>query len=232
MEKISLKNLINFRNKSDRSKKSFASNLTKEKIASNKSNGGDYWISCLSSIRNSFKCNNVHLLDEKIHLLITKINATKAQKTKNQFQRNIDIINAFKDFDKSGLKPNSDIVFLKQPRAHSIITIGGFPIQVKPCFIYTFSENYSEEIGGIWFIAKLNGFRKGELGMFADLIYRYLIKHYSKRFFVNPDYCIAIDLFNVQQVNFSEIKNTKITTLIDKTIDEIKSLLGNNLFLL
>jgi hypothetical protein len=123
-----------------------------------------------------------------------------------------------------------DIVFLKQPRTHSIINISGFPIQVKHCFIYTFSENYSEEIGGIWFIATLNGFRKSELGMFADLIYRHLIKHYSKKFFVSPDYCIAIDLFNGQQVNFSEIKDPKITTLIDKTIDEIKGLLGTNLF--
>jgi len=230
MEKISIKKLINFRNRSDRSKITFATNLNKEKIESNNSSGGDYWISCLSAIRNSFKYNNENLLDEKIDLLIRKINVTKAQNTKNQFQRNIDIINAFKNFDISSLKPNVDIVFLKQPRTHSIINISGFPIQVKPCFIYTFSENYSEEIGGIWFIATLNGFRKSELGMFADLIYRHLIKHYSKKFFVNPDYCIAIDLFNGQQVNFSEIKDTKITTLIDKTIDEIKGLLGTNLF--
>ena len=230
MEKISIKKLINFRNRSDRSKITFAINLTKEKTESNNSSGGDYWISCLSAIRNSFKYNNENLLDEKIDLLIRKINVTKAQNTKNQFQRNIDIINAFKNFDISSLKPNVDIVFLKQPRTHSIINISGFPIQVKPCFIYTFSENYSEEIGGIWFIATLNGFRKSELGMFADLIYRHLIKHYSKKFFVNPDYCIAIDLFNGQQVNFSEIKDTKITTLIDKTIDEIKGLLGTNLF--
>ena len=67
--------------------------------------------------------------------------------------------------------------------------------------------------------------------MFADLIYRYLITYYSKSFLVNPDHCIAIDLFNAQKVNFSEIKNTKITSIIDETIDEIKGLLGTNLFL-
>lgn len=230
MEKVSIKKLIQFLNKSDRSKITFASNLTKEKNKSNSSSGGDYWISCLSAIRNSFKYNNKHLLDEKIELLINKINVTKARKTKNQFQRNIDIINVFKDYNVSNLKPSVDIVFLKQPRANSVLNIGGFPIQAKPCLIYTFTENYNNEIGGIWFIAKLNGFKKRELGMFADLIYRYLNKHYSNKFLVNPDYCIAIDLFNGQQVNFSEITDTKITSLIDKTINEIKGLLRSNFF--
>ena len=40
------------------------------------------------------------------------------------------------------------------------------PIEAKPCHIYSFSENKSEEVGGIWFVAFLDGYKKTELGMF------------------------------------------------------------------
>ena len=104
----------------------------------------------------------------------------------------------------------------------SIIDIRGLHIQSKPSHIFSFSETDSEEVGGIWFVAKLKGFKEAELGMFADIIYRYLKKHYSDDFYVNSKYCIAIDLFNGQKLNYSEIENNKIPKLIDSTIDEIK----------
>jgi len=116
------------------------------------------------------------------------------------------------------------LCFLKQPKAYSILTINGFPIEAKPCFIYSFSINGSEEIGGIWFVAQLNGFKKSELGMFADINYRYLVKHFSNNFYVNPKYCIAVDLFNGQDVNYKEIENGEIPTLIESTIEDIKSI--------
>jgi len=97
-----------------------------------------------------------------------------------------------------------------------------FTQEAKPCHIYTFSEHNSEEIGAVWFIVKLKGFNKSELGMFTDIIYRFLDKHYSKDFYVNPKYCIAIDLFNGQEVNYTDIKNGEIPILIDSTIEELK----------
>lgn len=224
MEKVTVKNLIEFRGKNDRTKITFVNNLRKEKIKDDESSGGDYWISCLSTIRNSFKFDNADLLDEKIGLLQDKINVSAIKRIKDQFQRNIDIINNFKDYDLQNLKPNVDLTFLKQPKNQTILNIKGFPIEAKPCHIFSFSENNNEEIGGIWFVAQLNGFTKSELGMFVDILYRHLRKHYSKQFYVNPNYCIAIDLFNGQEAKYIEIQNGKIPILIDLTLDDLNKL--------
>ncbi|PAM93146.1 hypothetical protein B4N84_19375 [Flavobacterium sp. IR1] len=222
MEKITVKDLIRFRGKNDRTKITLVKNLNKEKVKSADGSGGDYWISCLSAIRNTFKYGNVNLLDEKIELLEDKIRVEIDKKNKDQFQKNLDIVNNFKDYDFQHLKPIGDLVFLIQQKDRSIINIKGFPIESKPCHIFTFSNNKSEEIAGVWFVAQKEGFTKNELGMFADMIYRYLDKHYSKDFYVNPDYCIAVDLFNGQELSYSEIQNGKVPVLIDSTLDDLK----------
>lgn len=161
-------------------------------------------------------------MEEKIDILIDKIKVSETKRIKDQFQRNIDIINNFKDYDLQHLRPNTDLIFLKQPKNQTILDINGLGIEAKPCHIFSFSENNSEEIGGVWFVAQLKGFNKSELGMFADILYRYLYKHYSKDFYVNPAYCIAVDLYNGQEVNFTEIQNGKIPILIDSTIEDLK----------
>lgn len=222
MKKVTVKNLIEFRGKNERTRITFVNNLKKEKKKSEDASGGDYWISCLSAIRNLFKYDNEDLLDDKISELVEKIKVTEIKRIKDQFKRNIDILNNFKEYEIQHLKPNVDLSFLKQPKAKSLLDIKGLPIEAKPCHIYKFSENKSEEIGGIWFIAKLKGFKKSELGMFTDILYRYLDKHYSKDLYVNPDYCIAVDLFNAQEVNYSDIQNGNIPILIDSTLDELK----------
>jgi len=65
MEKVTVKNLIEFRGKNQRTKITFVHNLKKEKKKSEDDSGGDYWISCLSAIRNSFRFDNMDFLDEK-----------------------------------------------------------------------------------------------------------------------------------------------------------------------
>jgi len=222
MEKVTIKKLIEFRKKNDQTKITFVNNLKKEKKKSDDPSGGDYWISCLSAIRNTFKLNDIDLLDEKIELLTKKIKVSEIKRIKDQFQRNIDIIESFKDFDFEHLKPKVNLTYLKQPKFKSILDIKGLPIEAKPCHVFSFSENNSEEIGGIWFITKLNGYKKSELGMFSDILYRYLNKHYSKDFYVNPSYCVAVDLYNGIEVNYTEIQNGKIPILIDSTIEDIK----------
>lgn len=222
MKKITIKDLIKFRNKSDRSRNTFVHNLKSEQKQSEDSSSGDYWISCLSAIRNAFKYDNLDLLDEKINLLIDKIKLYDLKQTKDQFQKNIDVLNSFKDYDIKHLKPNANLTFLKQPKSQAILDIKGLPIEAKPCHIFSFSENNSDEIGGIWFIAQIKGFTKSELGMFCDMLFRYLKKHYSKQFYVNPKYCIAVDLYNGQDINYSEILNGKISSLIESTIEDLK----------
>lgn len=226
MKKITIKKLIEFRKKNTRTRIIFMDNLKKEvfKSEDSSSSGGDYWISCLSAIRNAFKYNNLDLLDQKISLLITKISLSEIKKIKDQFQRNIDIINSFKDVDFKYLKPNVDLTFLKQSKQHSILNIKKIPIEVKPCHVFTFLSDNKEQIGAIWFVAKLNGFNKSELSMFTDILYRYLKKNYSKNFYVNPTYCSAVDLFNGQSLNYFDIQKDSFPLLIDSTIDEINNI--------
>lgn len=222
MKKVRVQDLIKFRTKNDLTKITFVRNLNKEKKKSDDDSGGHYWISCLSAIRNLFKHDDVDVLEEKINLLQSKIEKSEKKGSKIQFQRNIDLINSFKEYDYHYLKPNSSIEILKQKKANFLLDIKGLPIEVKPCHIYKFSENGSDEIGGVWFIAQLKGFKKSELAMFSDMIFRYLDKHYAKDFYVNPEYCIAVDICNGQEVRYSEIKNGSLPILIDSTIEELK----------
>lgn len=224
MKKVTVKNLIEFRNKSERSKITYVNNLKKEREKSKDGSGGDYWISALSAIRNVFKYDNEDLLDDKIAELAEKIKASQIKRIKDQFQRNIDILTNFKDFDLNHLRPEYELNFMKQPKIKSLLDINGLPIEAKPCHIYTFSDKGSDEIGGIWFIAKLRGFKKSELAMFTDVLYRYLDKYYSKDFYINPDYCIAVDLYNGQEINYTQIQNGSIPILIESAINDLKKI--------
>lgn len=220
MKKLTIKNLIKFKNKNDKTKSTFVNNLNKEKKESKNDTGGDYWISALSAIRNSFKKDDQEILDEKVKDLNEKIEGSSIDRIKNQYQRNIDIIHFYQDFDSDPLKPKTNVKFLKQIKDQSIMQLHKLPVEAKPCFIFSFSENDSDEIGGVWFVAQLRGFNKAELGMFAEVLFKYLDKYYSKDFFVNPSYCTAIDLFNGQSINFKEIQDGVIPSLLDSTLDD------------
>lgn len=226
MEKIRIKDLVKFRRKSERSRITIAKNLKLEKKSdSANSSGGDYWISCLSAISNAFKDDNLELLDNKMILLNDKIIANDDKRIKDQFQRNFDVLYNFKEFDFKEIKPNEEFVFQQKQKVKSILQINELPIQAKPDHVFTFSRNERDEVGAVWFIAQLNGFDKGELGMFVDILYRYLITHYSEDFFVNASYCFAIDVNKVQSVSYKDIEEGTVPKLLDKTIENLKKLL-------
>src|SRR5690606_28780270 len=99
------------------------------------------------------------------------IEETEHKGTKVRWQRNIDILHNFEDFDFESLRPD-DIHLLKKPAALSLINIEGFPIESKPSFVFWFDNDGFKEIGATWFIVKIDGYKKSELGMFADIMYR------------------------------------------------------------
>ena len=221
MKKITVKNLIDFKRKSAKSRITFVNNLKKEKKTETES-GGDYWITSLSAISNSFKTENMELLDEKIEDLNGKISIAKDKRVKDQFQRNIDILENFKEFDLKEIKPNSKLNYIKQHKFDMIFDINGLPIESRPRFIFSYSGTNDKEIGGIWFVAKLKGYSKTELGMFSEMIFRYLEKVYSSKYFVNPENCVAVDVTEGKSVNYKDIIDKKIPSTIESTIDELK----------
>jgi len=225
MEKIRINDLIKFRSKSERTRISFANNLKSEKKKIKGSSGGDYWICCLSAILNVFKSNNSNLLKEKIEELTGWIDETPHNNVKIEFKRNIDVLNSFEDFDFDMIKPVSKFCYIIKSTNISIFNINGLPIQAKPDFVFKFSNNGIEEVGSVWFVAQLNGFTKTELGMFVDVLYRYMQINYSNDYKINKSYCIAVDVNAAQFLSYKELLEGGIPMVLDKTIEELKKLL-------
>ncbi len=88
--------------------------------------------------------------------------------------------------------------------------------------LFCHERNGKKEIGALWLIPQLKGFQKSELGMFCEMLYRFLVKNYSADYQISEDYCIAIDTFNAQQIIYSELSEGKVPFLIDKTLNDIK----------
>ncbi len=227
MKKLSVKNIIEFRNRSIKTRLGFLNSLQKEKEKKNpdEGGGGDYWVSCLSAINNVFFSNNKALLDEKIDQLIDKIEETDFKGTKDRWQANIDILHSFQEFDYDSIKPNSELTYHKKPDAIAVLTIQGIPVEAKPQFVFSFTNKKVQEIGAVWFIIKKGGYKESELGIFSDMIYRYLTRNHSENFAVNTNYCIAVDVYNSRFVSYSNLINGDIAFLLDSTIDEIKNTL-------
>lgn len=110
MEKISVKELIEFREKSSgKAKSNFGFKLknrkAKEKNDDSKDSGGDYWVISTSSIYNTFKYGKDEYYDEKINDVVSRQNKTENDNQKVMYQRNLDVLYNFKEFDLHHLRP-------------------------------------------------------------------------------------------------------------------------------
>lgn len=226
MRKIKAKELIEFRRKTDRSKKNFVRNLVEAKIddKSQEGGGGDYWIRALSAISNAFKYDNDKLLKFKVDEIQSNMEDVELRTTLKMYQRNIDALLGFEGFDFSILKPIADLTFHKRQAKDLIIDIKGVSIQVRPQHVFSYTKDDDTFVGCVWFVAKLDGLKTSELGIFSELIYVYLKERFSEECVVIPMYCIAVDVINVQIASYEDLLNGHVPSLLDKTIDELKSI--------
>lgn len=228
MEKITIKELVDFRRKSDKNKKkSFASKLKTRKAKEkkeDKTGGGNYWIISSSCILNVFKTDDPNYYDEKIDEVSEKLRVTEIKNTKIMYQRNIDILTAFKDFDFSDLKPTQDLKYEKVVRSSTIITIKGFPLYINPDALFSFNIKGKDKMGALWLIQQQDGFSKSELGMFCEALYRFLVNNYGNNFQISEEFCVVIDTCGAQRITYSEMLNGGSTFLIDETLEEIKTI--------
>lgn len=225
MKKISIKNVIEFRGKSDRSKKTFATNLKLDAKKKETEGGGDYWVSCLSSISNSYKHNDSELINDKIYELENKFEAHDDKRIKTMYERNISILYGFENFDFASWKPKEEIAFLKKHKSDFLQNINGLQLQATPQHVFTYKKEGIDLVGAIWFIAKLGGYREEELGIFTDMLFRYLKSTYSNNYDIASKYCIAVDTVNNRAVSYRELQKGKVPLLLEKTLDEIKKLM-------
>ena len=224
MKKLSVKDIIEFRNKSERAKKSFVRNLKLEGDDRKPEGGGNYWIISISAIRNSFKNNDSRFISQKIYELQEKLEATEYERTKVMYKRNLDILYNYEVFDFSIWKPNETLYYLKKHFSDFIVTIKDLQIKAAPNDVFSFQVNDKTEIGAVWFIAKLGGYRRIELGMFTEMLFRYLENNYSKDYNINPRYCTAVDVVNKNYLNYSQLIEGEVSPLLDKTLDEINEI--------
>ncbi len=225
MKKISVNNLVGFRKKSDRGKKTFIENITSNKVEIPSEGGGDYWITSLSAVCNSYREGDLEVIDEKISELQEKLSNSKFTITKNMYQRNITILQKYKSMDLKKLCPSGKLSFLKKSSGNPLLTIRGLQIEAKPSHIYTFGKKEEEKIGAIWFTAKINGYRIEEVGMFCDMLYRFLKYNYLKKYQLAPEYCIAVDMLSNQVVSYSEIEDGTISQILNPILEEINRLI-------
>lgn len=230
MQKINIKELVDFRRKAtDKARKNFADKLKtrtkKEKKEEDKNpGGGNYWVTSTSAIYNVFKHNKTHYYEEKINELVTKHAATKDKKVKAMYQRNTDILNNFKDFNFSEFRPAKIAKFETVQRVHTLMEVSGLPLYITPDLLFVHERKGKTEIGAIWLVAQINGFKKNELGMFCEMLHQFLHKHFAEHYQISDDLCIAIDTFSAQKVTYQELINKDIPFLIEKTLKEIKDL--------
>jgi len=230
MQKITIKELVDFRRKSsDKSKASFALKLKTREVKmkaddEDGTGGGDYWITSTSCICNVFKRNDVELYDDKIAELENKIEDTELNKVKSMHQRNLNILEGFKEFSFEDIRPARILKFETVQKMHKVVNIDSFPLYLNPSVVFSHERNGKKEVGAVWFIAKLGGYRIEELGLFCEMLCRFLGTAYSDVYQISSDMCVAIDTVNGHKVSYKDLEDGNVPLLLQKTLDEIKEL--------
>ncbi|CAA9203745.1 hypothetical protein FLA105534_04927 [Flavobacterium bizetiae] len=231
MQRIKINELVEFRRKqSEKYKKNFAyklkNRIPKEKTIEEQEaeEPRDYWVFSTSCIYNVFKNGNEGFYDPKIDELYLKMsNPNLKNSTYSMYKRNRDILMSFKEFEVNSHRPNK---FTRQgvQKEHKTLTLEGFPLYVKPNLVFIFEHDGKNKVGALWLVPQVDGFKKSELGIFCEVLHRFLLKNYSDNYQISEDYCIAIDTFNAQSVTYSELKNQSVPFLLDSTLQEMKIL--------
>lgn len=223
MQKLTAKKIIEFRRLPQTRKQTFANNLKKPVVKSD--SGGDYWISCISAITAACKNNDNKFINDKIDFLFDQHKATSYKRTKDMYQRNIDILSAYRSYDFIKLRPKKTTDFLTRSNTKFTLTVKGLSVQVFPSHVFTYKNQQTEEVGAIWFVAQLNGFKSDELQIFSELLYKYLLANYSKKYTINTNFCIAVDVVTQKEFKYSKISINDTESILDLTISDLKNFL-------
>lgn len=225
MKKLSIPNIVKFRKKSAKSKKSFAADLKKDKIKNEKEGGGDYWIIAISAVAQGFKLNSSNGVKEKIEELEGKFENTDFKRIKTMYRRNIDILYKYENFNYKEWRAGAKMSFLKNNKTNSVLKIKGLMVEAKPHHVFTYKKKGIEAVGAIWFVSRLSGYKIDELGMFVDLLYRYLNVNYSKKYTVSEQYCLVVDVSSDLSVSYSDLKEGSVPAILNNALDEINRFL-------
>ncbi|MCT3728312.1 hypothetical protein HZQ82_14620 [Elizabethkingia anophelis] len=222
MKKISINNIIKFRLKSDKSQKGFLNSISKD-IEIKAEGGGNYWVRSISAMNNAIRTNSNEPIKDKITELLDLFVPSLTKQTKDMYQRNLNILHNYEDFDFSKWLPKNYTIISKTNKK-SIIYLETIPVQITPSQIYSFEKDGKEYVGAIWFVAKLDGYNITELGVFAEALFIYLSNNFDQNSTINPENCLVVDVIGEQEVNYQELVDNKITAILKPTLELIKKL--------
>ncbi|MGQ3014344.1 MAG: hypothetical protein ACT6QS_11600 [Flavobacteriales bacterium] len=220
MKKISINNIIKFRYKAEKNRKTFIKSLER-KAEVKTEGGGNYWGRSLSALSNAINHKDNTIIKEKIDEILGLLLPGLLRQTKDMYQRNINILHNYENVDFSNWLPN-EFKILSKSNKKTTIHINAIPVQITPSQIFSFEENGNEYIGAIWFVAQLNGYRQEELGMFAEALFIYLTNNFDEKFQISPQYCIVVDISAQQEVNYKNLIDEEVPAILEATLELIK----------
>jgi len=223
IDKLPVKKLVEFRRLSKIRKATFVNRLNVGEKSTSDSGGGNYWVRSISAISNAFKESDNSYITDKIEEVTNLYDLNQRTQTKTMYKRNIDILDKYKDFDFTLWRPSADLKFLSKP--HSILEMNGLPVQILPNHIFSYGEKNNQSIGAIWFVVWQDGFKSNDLGIYSETLFRYLSSYFSKDYIINPAACITVDITNMKSINYNEILNGEIQSMLDDTMKSIKEYL-------
>lgn len=229
IENIKAKELIDFHRKAEgKNKRKFAQKLkTREKKVIEKkegsNSGGDYRISSRSCILNVFKAGDYGVYDDKVEELEGKLSDCKHKNTRVNLERNIQMLDKFREFDLSELKPNVQVKYnIPIKKDIKEFVFKDLTIYLNPSTLYSYEKGDVDCIGALWLVSSKDGFKKSELGVFCELLYRFIVKEYGDKYHFEKEYCCVVDICNAYFISYSDIENKEVPALLEGIIDRIK----------
>ncbi|GAB3848591.1 hypothetical protein GCM10028822_11710 [Hymenobacter terrigena] len=221
MNKISVKNIVTFRNKSEKSQKTFLENLRKKSEIKSEGGGGDYWVRSLSAMSNAVREKNTKPIKEKIADILASIKPDISKQTKDMYERSLSVLHNYEDTAFNDWLPLNSVILNKDSKK-AIIEIADVPVQITPAQVYSYDDGNNRYVGAIWFLAKLEGFKNGELGIFAEALQIYLTHNFRTKYQIKPEDCLVVDVLSKEEVDYRMVVDKEIPSLLYPTLERIK----------
>jgi len=223
MKELPIKKLIEYNSYSDRRKATMLGNLQVESVFSKNSDARDYWHRSLTAIRKSFRLNDYQLLIDRIESISDDLSETSVRKTKIMYERNIQILSNFLEFNYTRLVPPHKVSFIPQKAEMSIISVSGIQLKIYGDDLFSYENNGVKHVGAVWFVASKNGYSNDELAIFVDALYRMLDNNLSDDYIVNTDYCLVVDAMKKNVLSYSQIMDKPTKSKLDLIVSEMST---------
>lgn len=222
MKELSINKLIEYNSYSDRRKATMLGKLTQvESVFNNVKGSRHYWHRSLTAIRKSFKHNDYQFLIDRIRLISDDLSKTTVRTTKIMYERNIQILRNFLEFDYTKLLPPHQVRFIPQTTEVSIISINGIQLKIYGDDLFSYESDSIKHVGAVWFVASKDGYKNDELAIFVDALYRMLENNLSDNFKINPDFCLVVDTMKKNILSYSQIMTKPIKSKLDLIANKI-----------